>query len=235
MFRFVMIGLMFVLLLVVIALVSGGYAVLRPFMAGLFDISYTTDTALVRVPMRTLESEQPVAVVMIPGAYVPSASNREGKQAVVDMLLEMSFPDLGPATVAAADNPQQVELKPSHVKVVLSTADCDPAMFVLKGGIPAGATQRGSYFQVDPTLLLGDKHRNVQAYMYFDRQPQNSIIAMCEKSQCTAAMYLGAGICAAVRAPTADQFDNVLRVDFLFALREKLRGYIVVRRTAPAH
>ncbi len=233
MFRFVMIGLMFVLLLVVIALVSGGYAVLRPFMAGLFDISYTTDTALVRVPMRTLESEQPVAVVMIPAAYVPSASNREGKQAVMLLPLEMSFPDLGPATVVAADNPQQVQLKPQHISPMLTTAGCDPAMFVLKGGIPAGATQRGAYFQVDPTLL-GNKNRNAQAYMYFDRQPQNSVIATCEKTQCTAMMYLGANICAAVRAPT-DQFDNVLRVDFLFALREKLRGYIVVRRTAPAH
>jgi hypothetical protein len=233
MFRFVMIGLMFVLLLVVIALLSGGYAVLRPLMAGLFDISYTTDTALVRVPMRRLESEQPVAVVMIPAAYVPSATNREGKQAVMMLPLEMSFPDLGPATVAAADNPQQVELKSPHISPFLTTAGCDPAMFVLKGGIPAGATQRGSYFQIDPTLL-GNKNRNVQAYMYFDRQPQNSIISICEKNRCTATMYLGANICAAVAAPT-DQFDNVLRVDFLFALREKLRGYIVVRRTAPAH
>lgn len=232
MFRFVMIGLMFVLLLVVIAILSGGYAVLRPLMAGLFDISYTTDMALVRVPMRRLESEQPVAVVMIPAAYVPSASNREGKQAIMMLPLEMSFPDLGPATVAAADNPQRVQLKSPHISPMLTTAGCDPSMLALKGGIPAGAAQRGAYFQIDPTLL-GNKNRNVQAYMYFDRQPQNSILSVCEKNQCTAMMYLGANICATVGAPP-EQFDNVLRVDFLFALREKLRGYIMVRRTVPA-
>lgn len=233
MFKFIVVALLSFLLLFGATLLGGWYAVLAPLMPGLFDIEYTTDMSLVRVPMRTAESDQTMAIVMLPAAYVPSKTQREGKLATMALPIQMSFPDLSIATQAPADHPEDVTLKTSHITPVFMTSGCNPEMFTRAEGIPAGAVARGAYYRIDATKI-GRDPRKVEAYLYLDRLPQNSIVTTCERDKCVAMMYLGSNVCAALDAP-ASQFDNVLKVEFLFALRNKLRGYVAVRRDAEPH
>ena len=92
--------------LFIVLMIVGWTAFVQPFissfMPGLFDIAYTTDTAIVHVPLRGPESGQTIAVVNLPAAYVPSATHREGKTPTTILPIELSFPDLGPATQAPA-------------------------------------------------------------------------------------------------------------------------------------
>lgn len=222
--------------LFIVLMIVGWTAFVQPFissfMPGLFDIAYTTDTAIVHVPLRGPESGQTIAVVNLPAAYVPSATHRAGKTPTTILPIELSFPDLGPATQAPANDPSNARLKEAHVTAIYMTLACDPNMFNVPGNVLAGAQPRSGYYQVNPAVI-GRTEKNTQAFLYLDRQQDNSIVATCDSRKCTAMMYLGGNVCATVGAPL-NQFDNVLKVAFLFPLREKMRSFLAVRRAAPA-
>lgn len=234
--RFFAFGCLGIIGLFIIVSVIGWTAFVQPmiskYMPGLFDIAYTTDMTPVHVPLRGAETEHVIAIVNIPAAYVPSATHREGKSATAILPIEFSFPDLGPATQAPTDHPANVSLKQSHVSAMYMTLVCDPNMFSISRNALTGAQPRSGYYQINPAAI-GRTEKNTLAFLYLDRQPDNSIITTCDRRTCTAMMYLGGSVCASVAAP-ADQFDNVLKVGFLFPLREKMRSFLAIRRSLPS-
>lgn len=230
--RFFAFGCLGIIGLFIIVSVIGWTAFVQPmiskFVPGLFDIAYTTETTPVHVPLLSAATGETIALVNIPAAYVPSATHREGKTPTTILPIELSFPDLGPATQAVAGNPADVTLKESHVTAIYMTIACDPNMFSIPRDALAGAQSRSGYYQVNPAVI-GQTEKNTQAFLYLDRQQDNSIITTCDRRKCTAMMYLGGSVCASVGAPV-NQFDNVLKVAFLFPLRAKMRDFLAVRR-----